>query len=57
MMTSYLIRANKKSTSLKLTVPKDIIEALKVKDGSLVQWKIGEEKGEVYAKIKKLEVK
>jgi hypothetical protein len=55
-MISHLVKANKKSYSFKTTVPRQIIEALKIHEDDALQWKVGEKNGEVYATVKKLAI-
>ena len=54
MMISHLVKANKKAYSFKTTVPRHIIDALKIQKDDALQWEIAEEAGEVYAKVKRL---
>jgi hypothetical protein len=56
MMISHLVKANKKSYSFKTTVPRQVIEALKIQEDDALQWKVGEKNGEVYATVKKLAI-
>jgi hypothetical protein len=54
VMISHLVKANRKSYSFKTTVPRQVIDALQIASTDVLQWKVAEEKGEAYAKVKKV---
>jgi hypothetical protein len=54
VMISHLVKANKKSFSFKTTIPRQVIETLQIVSTDVLQWKVAEEKGEAYAKVKKV---
>jgi bifunctional DNA-binding transcriptional regulator/antitoxin component of YhaV-PrlF toxin-antitoxin module len=48
-------KANTISSSLRTTIPNDIVEYLDLKIGDVVDWDEYQEKGRKYARIRKLE--
>ena len=48
-------KANSISSSLRTTIPNDIVEYLDLKLGDVVDWEEYQEKGKKYARIRKLE--
>ena len=48
-------KANTISSSLRTTIPNDIVEYLDLKLGDVVDWDEYQEKGRKYARIRKLE--
>ena len=52
---SRIIKASKKSISIKTTIPKRIMDGLDIDEGDIVEWELREEKGKKYARMTKLE--
>jgi len=52
---SHIAKANRMSTSGRTTVPKNIMDALNLKIGDIVEWEIHTDKGKTIAHVKKLE--
>ena len=48
-------KANSISSSLRTTIPNDIVEYLDLKIGDVIDWDEYQEKGKKYARIRKLE--
>ena len=48
-------KANSISSSLRTTIPNDIVEYLDLKLGDVVDWEEYQEKGKKYARVRKLE--
>lgn len=51
---SRLAKANTKSDSIRTTIPKKIVDDLKLDVNDVLEWRIDTEKGEKFARIKKL---
>ena len=52
---SHIAKANKASTSGRTTVPKNVMDALDLKIGDIVEWEIHTDKGKTIAHVKKIE--
>jgi bifunctional DNA-binding transcriptional regulator/antitoxin component of YhaV-PrlF toxin-antitoxin module len=48
-------KANSISSSLRTTIPNDIVEYLDLKMGDVIDWDEYQERGKKYARIRKLE--
>jgi bifunctional DNA-binding transcriptional regulator/antitoxin component of YhaV-PrlF toxin-antitoxin module len=48
-------KANSISSSLRTTIPNDIVEYLDLKIGDVIDWDEYQERGKKYARIRKLE--
>jgi bifunctional DNA-binding transcriptional regulator/antitoxin component of YhaV-PrlF toxin-antitoxin module len=48
-------KANSISSSLRTTIPNDIVEYLELKIGDVIDWDVYQERGKKYARIRKLE--
>jgi bifunctional DNA-binding transcriptional regulator/antitoxin component of YhaV-PrlF toxin-antitoxin module len=48
-------KANSVSSSLRTTIPNEIVDYLGLKIGDVVDWEESQEKGKKYARIRKLE--
>jgi bifunctional DNA-binding transcriptional regulator/antitoxin component of YhaV-PrlF toxin-antitoxin module len=53
--TSKIAKANALSSSVRATIPNDIVEYLGLRIGDVIDWERYTEKGRKYARIKKLE--
>jgi hypothetical protein len=52
---SHLTRINDISRSIKTTIPRKIIEELKLDFDDVIEWKVDVEKGHKFARVRKLE--
>jgi len=52
---SKVSRANPKSPSVKATIPKEIVEKVKIIPGDVLDWDIMVEKGKTMMKVRKME--
>jgi hypothetical protein len=53
MLVNILLTAGSKNRAA-ATIPRQVIEALQITPVNILQWKVAEQKGEVYAKVKKV---
>lgn len=53
--TSKIGKANTGSSSIRITIPKKVLEELDLKIGDTVTWKPGVEKGKKFFRVEKLE--
>lgn len=52
---SKITRANLKTESLRATIPENIVNALKLQAGDVLDWSVVDDKGKRYARFRKLE--
>ena len=55
MAKSTVANANTKSSSVRATIPEDIVKDLKIQVGDVLDWSVDEVKGKKYARFRKLE--
>jgi len=53
--SSRIVKANSIASSLRATIPNDIVEYLGLQLGDVIDWEAYTEKGKKYARIRKLE--
>jgi hypothetical protein len=51
---SRLVKANTKSGSIRTTIPKKIVDDLRLDVNDVLEWRIDTEKGEKFARVKRL---
>jgi bifunctional DNA-binding transcriptional regulator/antitoxin component of YhaV-PrlF toxin-antitoxin module len=51
---SRITKANKISSSARTTIPKKVMDGLKLDIGDIVEWELRTDKGETIAHVKKL---
>ncbi len=54
MSRTKVFQARKESTSMKGTIPSDVVSALHLKHNDLIEWEITVEAGEIIAKVRKV---
>lgn len=52
---STVARATTSSSSIRSTIPENIVKDMGLKVGDILDWQVVEEKGKKYAKFRKLE--
>jgi hypothetical protein len=53
---SHITKATTTSSSLRTTIPEDVVKNMKLNEGDVLDWEVNStDKGKSYAKVRKLE--